>query len=739
MLGCEVRLNQFMASNANLHLYQGDDYSAQVTVTSSDPSVPPAQILAGYTAQAQIRQDYADWSSTVIVEIGATVESPNITLSIPHVQTQGLAGNGMRWDLQVTAPDGAITTLIAGMVIVQSEVTREAASPDPPAAGDPLLISITVDGQALEPLGFTAVPSVVASLSYEALIAWTTEQPCVSVLMQVDNSFEQPWAIWTDNDYTPHTSRSVTVKLSASTTYRFAVMLQDSSGNGDPYQYPALHSNNWYTFKTPAIVTTGPQDWEERAAGSQHAYPGMELYIIATGHPKTGFAGSGNTWANVEDSEVVISPATAHITPHWLQGRADPPFSGGKHWLYYAITPTPGNGQPFLRLTIDSSCPAGTYTVTAPLHSYNGTVTRNLAWTFTVNAIPAITRPATIPTPAIPGIDKFWSTASTEGAKYNQPTDQIFGFGVESQVWFYDGCRVMLQVGDELDDGNPNWYLQSQNIAGQYANYIFNNGTIPGWRTFGPGLAMNWWRYGTATCRDALALMVNAAQTQANSLANVFPSPLVGYQRESALMLTAMVMNSHVSGVRHWYLDHGATIVAGHLAQLVQGGIFDQPFFDGISLDALMMCYEYDPAKTWIPAFVAWYQDYLWTWAAIDDPSAMSGGSSVYGWSVYNLIYSTLWPGLPKVNAIGTYHSGLNNLFCPAWAWLYNLTGNDVYRQRGDLMFEHHLDEAPWLGKQYSQTYEIGCDYAHYRSSPTVVKSLADPSNNAPAKKGRRC
>ena len=114
-----------MASNANLQIYQGDDYAAVVTVTSADPTVPPSQVLAGYTAQAQIRQDVADVASTVLVEIGTSVSSPNITLSIPHAQTVPLTGQTMRWDLQVKSPAGIVTTLLAGFVRVQNEVTRE--------------------------------------------------------------------------------------------------------------------------------------------------------------------------------------------------------------------------------------------------------------------------------------------------------------------------------------------------------------------------------------------------------------------------------------------------------------------------------------------------------------------------------------------------------------------------------------------------------------------------------------
>jgi len=113
-----------MVAKADLVIYQGDDYAASVFVSSPDPCLPPDQVLAGYTAQAQIRKSTAD-ASPVTVEIATTVSSPFISLFIPHDQTEVLSGS-FKWDLQVISPDGIVTTLLAGNAKVQSEITREA-------------------------------------------------------------------------------------------------------------------------------------------------------------------------------------------------------------------------------------------------------------------------------------------------------------------------------------------------------------------------------------------------------------------------------------------------------------------------------------------------------------------------------------------------------------------------------------------------------------------------------------
>jgi hypothetical protein len=109
-----------MADNADLLIYQGDDYSAVVNVTSG--STPPSQVLAGYTALAQIRRGVADHSD-VVLTIAASVNSPYINLFISHADTTNLSG-GYFWGLQLTDANGYVTTILTGKVQVTSEVTR---------------------------------------------------------------------------------------------------------------------------------------------------------------------------------------------------------------------------------------------------------------------------------------------------------------------------------------------------------------------------------------------------------------------------------------------------------------------------------------------------------------------------------------------------------------------------------------------------------------------------------------
>jgi hypothetical protein len=116
------RIPAEVPSNANLAIYQGDDYSAVVTVSESGSPVPPD--LTGFTAQSQIRIGPADANPQVVVEIGTSVAANLVTLTIPAPLTALMSGLYV-WDLQLTAPDGTITTILAGGVTVTAQVTKE--------------------------------------------------------------------------------------------------------------------------------------------------------------------------------------------------------------------------------------------------------------------------------------------------------------------------------------------------------------------------------------------------------------------------------------------------------------------------------------------------------------------------------------------------------------------------------------------------------------------------------------
>jgi hypothetical protein len=113
-----------MAANANLAIYQGDDYVADILVTDDDGTTPAD--LTGCAARSQIREDFSP-ASPLIAEFECVIEASTITIALSHDITSMLTCPKYVWDIQVTDGNGWVTTLLAGQVAVTKEVTKLAA------------------------------------------------------------------------------------------------------------------------------------------------------------------------------------------------------------------------------------------------------------------------------------------------------------------------------------------------------------------------------------------------------------------------------------------------------------------------------------------------------------------------------------------------------------------------------------------------------------------------------------
>lgn len=108
-------------TKVDLQVYQGADYAATVTVEYIDGT---AVDLTGWSAKAQLRNGSADCNPEIIHEITTTISLPDqVILSIPHYATSTLKGR-YAWDLDLTSPDDAIVTVLAGNANVTAEITR---------------------------------------------------------------------------------------------------------------------------------------------------------------------------------------------------------------------------------------------------------------------------------------------------------------------------------------------------------------------------------------------------------------------------------------------------------------------------------------------------------------------------------------------------------------------------------------------------------------------------------------
>jgi hypothetical protein len=111
-----------MADQATLNIYQGDDYTADVTVMEADGTTPAD--LTGYTAQSEIRPVVGDTAPAAAAQFTTTISGNIITIKLTHDDTKNLNKPSYVWDLQIIDATGWITTILAGPVKVTLEVTK---------------------------------------------------------------------------------------------------------------------------------------------------------------------------------------------------------------------------------------------------------------------------------------------------------------------------------------------------------------------------------------------------------------------------------------------------------------------------------------------------------------------------------------------------------------------------------------------------------------------------------------
>lgn len=107
-----------------LELYRGDSYAWRFVLWNDSAQTDPTD-LTGATAAAEIRDKPA---GTTIVSTTCVVVAPNnidVTLSPEDCALCPLKG---AWDLEVTFPDGAVRTVVAGAVTVTADVTHSTAT-----------------------------------------------------------------------------------------------------------------------------------------------------------------------------------------------------------------------------------------------------------------------------------------------------------------------------------------------------------------------------------------------------------------------------------------------------------------------------------------------------------------------------------------------------------------------------------------------------------------------------------
>ena len=566
-----------------------------------------------------------------------------------------------------------------------------------------LLAAVAGHAQTGPPRGPVITNALIAGVTTtSATIVWSTDIASTSQVILTDGPSDDNTPVGrTPEDLNLVTShRGEIPGLVPNSDYLVYVVSRGDQGTASS-TFPKTLS-----FKTSRIDPAGPPDYELRTYGSRNVYGGADLYFVLHSTLLSGSA------AHLYYNSVTGLPSS--ITLH-LICRAymptlnepndclqDPPT--GRYFAWLGTDMDFGSEETIVRLRTQANTPPGDYAVVIATQS--GSVFHNLTYRFTVNAPPGAVVPARpVIAPFIPGL-RAWETAMTTLGRKWCDVSQTMAFGVESQVWYYDGGRVYQQIADYT--GDPYWLSCAQNILGQYRdNVLSRDGGLQGWRVFPHGLTMNYLRNADAGSRTAvLDLAANSTYAPHSG------SPGVSLIRETAYIVEAYVKEQQLTGQTDFHLAKAVDFLLGDFDTIFKSdpNAFQQSFFDGLAAEALIQYYELtgDPR---IPPSIRTMLDWIWD----------------HSWDqkTHTLKYSPL--AVP-----GVFDTVSNNLLAPAFAWYWQLTGDNLYLTRGDEIFAHALDQdISYSGKIFSQNYHWSFDYVRWRSGAGL--SATNPIANTSA------
>jgi hypothetical protein len=457
-----------------------------------------------------------------------------------------------------------------------------------------------------------------------------------------------------------------------------------------------------------------PYDFSFGAAGGQHVVVGHNLYIklqiaLTTGAAKNLFF------------QVNGLPAGVSYSFPDLEATCCGTGVGAYEW---------GPGSTTLLLRTSPSTPPGSYTLQVTATS--GGVSRSISYPFVVDSVPAVptAAPITAQMP-IPSLAQWQSNMTRYGTTHCQ-TIQADPAG-QLAATYYDAQRVYLQIGDYTRNGT--WKACAQAARTSYRDdYVIpNNGGMPGYWNFTHGLMMDYLRSGDVQSKNAALLLSNNAAFASDS--TPFSSVIgAALSREVAYAINSYLNAEKVGAPARARLDQYVDVALGHIDQLFvsksyrapagqcdvagapNGAYCPKPFMVGLIAEALIGYYE----KTNDPRiFLAVKTAMDWLWANAWVPANQSFW---YG----NFVSD---PSQPFPAQPGT--PDLNLLIAPAYAWLYQMTGDTRYRDQGDQIFAGGVAGA-YLGgsKQFNQNYKWTFDYVNWRT--TVTPGTVDPPSPPP-------
>ncbi|MEM9446444.1 MAG: hypothetical protein AAGA18_13955 [Verrucomicrobiota bacterium] len=280
---------------------------------------------------------------------------------------------------------------------------------------------------------------------------------------------------------------------------------------------------------------------------------------------------------------------------------------------------------------------------------------------------------------------------------------------------YYDGEFAFAQIAEYT--GDSSWYIFAERAGSINEAYIqASSGGTQGFRAFSHGLVDRYERTGDVGAKDALVLMAqNGGWTRSGAPDSY--SEDAAFSREVAYGIQTLVNAEKVGFSNTERLEELVDFSFGHLDQWfgAKTAPYIQPFMVGLTAYALI---EYSDATDHrdqqIVTELTHALDTLWelTWDAEKQQ--------------FDYFYGD-FPDPEGGNIPDT--TDLNLLIAPAYEWVYQETGEERFRTRGEDIFTGGVTGA-WLGgsKQFNQNYRWSFDYVELYTS-----SVPEPPFDAAA------
>jgi len=374
-------------------------------------------------------------------------------------------------------------------------------------------------------------------------------------------------------------------------------------------------------------------------------------------------------------------PSGATVTWPTAEGAC---CGGNRNWL-------PGNWV--ARINVPESVPTGTYNLTLRLES--GDIKKQMPYLLAVEPTPGPLAKQIIKSiPPIPSLSAWEANMVNYGKKLCNEESITKLTTWEGNLWYYDGMRVYFQIADYTKDDF--WKACVGYIENVYKPYAMSGAT--GWRVFPHGLYQDYLRNNDATSKDAAIALATVS-----SFAKVGGGVIYGVNgmfRESAYLIHAYRIAGLLGSPNPKLYARAVDFVLGAIDQefVSNSDPYQKPFMTGLLMEALIQYYE-ESKDPRVPPAIKAAVDGLW------DRAWIPGKKAFY--------YESTAPA--------TAAPDVNMLIAPAYAWIYKLTGDTVYQQRGDLIFQGAVEGA-WLdqGKQFNQSYRWSFDYVNWRMHPDI-------------------